>query len=452
MATQASNITIQDQKSSKLAVSGGRPLLPEGTIGTSSWPRVERDDIDAIVRVLRAGLFTEISGRGLVHNFETEVTMWLGTRYALTTNSGTAALHCALAGVDVQPGDEVIVPSLTYIACAAAVIQQNAIPVFADVDPQTYNVTPASVKEQISDRTKAIMAVHLHGLPVDMTELTSLGNDNGLPVIEDFSQAAGAAIGKRLVGSIGTVGAASLMAGKNLPSAGEAGIVVTNEPGVRNRAASLKCFGESIDGAGNYSVIQGTFGWNYRANILSLVFASRQLFRLDKYNDDRIASAKLLDRTLSQIPGFTPPKVPTGMKHVYHMYRFRFDPSLAGLAITADQAHLALKQVFLREGLPLIEFQNCPLPGHALLRRKVSAYSRTCKNVADRVEDFPGALDVLRHSLVIGYPAQAPLANSRLIQQYIACFEKLAENMDEFEAYAQTLPSLPPWSTPPRLF
>ncbi len=451
MATQTATWKIHTHESTKLAVLGGRPIVFPGAPAPSKWPRVESEDIEAIIRVLRRGLLTEIAARDLVHNFETEINMWLGTRYTLTVNSGTAALHCALAGLNVQAGDEVIIPSLSYIACAAAVLQQNATPVFADVDPKTYNLSPSSVEEKISPRTKAIMAVHLHGLPADLNALLALGNASGLPILEDFSQAAGAAIGKRLVGSMGAAGAASLMSGKNLPGAGEGGILVTNEQGIRNRAARLKCFGESIDAAGNYSVIHETLGWNYRSNVLSLAFASQQLFRLDKYNDARIEAAKLLDATLNQIPGFSPPKVPTGMRHVYHMYRFRFDPHLAGLSISADQARLALRQVFLCEGLPLIEFQNCPLPGHALLQREAEVNSRAEKT-RYRIDDYPGALDVLRHSLVIGYPAQAPLTDPDLVQQYILCFEKLSDHMEDFESYARTLPSQAPWSSPARIF
>jgi dTDP-4-amino-4,6-dideoxygalactose transaminase len=443
---------------SKLAVNGGEPIVPGGYIMHSRWPRIEPDDLDGLMSILRAGLLTEMSGRKLVHQFEVEVSLWLGTPYVLTTNSGTAALHCALSGLNVQSGDEVIVPALTYIACAAAVIHQQAIPIFADVDPQTYNVSPEAVEARITKRTKAIMAVHLHGLPANMERLLEIGRRHGIPVIEDFSQAVGAAYQGRMVGGLGAVGAASLMAGKNLPSAGEGGIVVTNDREIRNRAALLKCFAETAEPDGSYQALHETLGYNYRINILSLAFASQQLFRVDAYNDLRINSAARLDEALSEIPGFVPPVVPEGSRHVYHMYRFRFDPCLAGLSITADQAHEALKQVFWNEGLPLVEFQNVPLPGHALMQQRVG-YGRGCPwschqrdDVIYRIEDYPNALDVIRHSLVIGYPAQAALANENVIDHYIKCFRKVRENWRAFERFASTLPSTPPWSQPARIF
>jgi dTDP-4-amino-4,6-dideoxygalactose transaminase len=442
----------------RLAVDGGDPIIPGGLQIHSRWPRIQKSDLDGLLNILRAGLLTEMSGRDLVQTFEGDVALWLGTRHALTTNSGTAALHCGLAGLGVEAGDEVIVPALSYIACAAAPIHQQAIPVFADVDPLTYNVTPESVEARITERTKAIMVVHLHGLPADVHAINEVGSRHGIPVLEDFSQAAGASLKRKPVGSIGAAGAASLMAGKNLPSAGEGGILVTNDRAVRNRAATLKCFGEAVGPDGSYITLHETVGWNYRISILSLAFASQQLFRLDHYNDIRRASAARLDEAVRKIPGFTPPIVPEGARHVYHMYRFRFEPERAGLAATADQVREGIKRVFAAEGLPVCEFQNVPLPGHPLLQQKVG-YGHGCPwachsrdDITYRIEDYPGALDAIRHSLVLGYPAQAPLANEEVVDRYVACFHKLRQNLHVFERFAASLPSQPPWSQPARLF
>ncbi|HEU4883391.1 MAG TPA: DegT/DnrJ/EryC1/StrS family aminotransferase [Longimicrobium sp.] len=441
----------------RLAVDGGVPVVPGGILH-SRWPRVDDDDVDAVLRTLRGGLLTEMSGRDLVREFEAEMAMWLGVRYALTTNSGTAALHCALAGLGVQAGDEVVVPSLSYIACAAAVLHQGAIPAFADVDPRTYNVTAATLEAAITERTRALMVVHLHGLPAPLDELLEVGRRHGIPVLEDFSQAAGAAWRGKPVGSCGAAGAASLMAGKNLPAAGEGGVVCTPSREVRNRAATLKCFAETVEADGSYAPLHETAGWNYRMGLLSLVFASRQLFRLDAFNDRRREGAARLDAVLREIPGFSPPEGPAEARHVYHMYRFRFDPADAGLPLTADQAREGLKQVFWAEGLPLMEFQNVPLPGHALLQGKVgygngAPWSCFGRRPAYRIEDHPGALDALRHSLVVGYPAQAPLANPAVVDAYAQCFAKLGENLDAFARFAAGLPAdAPPWSHPARLF
>jgi dTDP-4-amino-4,6-dideoxygalactose transaminase len=193
-------------------------------------------------------------------------------------------------------------------------------------------------------------------------------------------------------------------------------------------------------------------------NILSLVMASQQLFHVDRLNDTRIESAQRLDACLREIPGFSPPVVPEGTRHVYHMYRFRFDPAAAGMSVSADQAREALKRVFAAEGLPLVEFQNRPLAGHALLQREVgygSGCPWTCHGRGDMVyrsEDYPASLDVIRHSLVIGMPAQATLANPEVIDAYLRAFRKVLRNMPALERLAARLPSVPPWSQPARIF
>lgn len=442
----------------RLAVDGGSPVVPGNYLLHARWPRLTPADVDGLVAVLRSGMLTEMSGRSYVQSFENDISAWIGSRYALSTNGGTAALHCALAGLGVEAGDEVIVPAMSYIACAAAVLHQQAIPIFADVDPVTYNLTPATVADRITDRTKVIMAVHLHGLPADLAELRALAERHGIALLEDFSQAVGARYDGRLVGSIGDAGAASLMAGKNLPSAGEAGVLVTSERTVRNRAATLKTFSETIGVDGSYAPLHATAGYNYRANILSLVHASQQLFRLDDYTRTRQESAARLDAVLHDFPGLTPPTVPPGRTHAYHMYRFSIDPAAAGLSISVDQAREGLRQVFWAEGLPLVEFQNMPLPGHPLLQRQVG-YGRGCpwscqgrSDTPERVEDFPGALTAIRSSLVVGYPARAALASDDVTDHYVRCFEKVRENLRSFERFSAGLPSEAPWTQPARLF
>lgn len=442
----------------RLAIDGGDPVVRKGHVMMSRWPRLDRSDIEAVTRQLESGLFTEMASTARVHEFEAEMAMMAGTRYALAVNSGTAALHCAIAGLGLQSGDEVIVPALAYIACPAAVLHHQAIPVFADVDPVTYNVTAESVEATITPRTRAIMAVHLHGLPCDIEAICDIGRRRGIPVIEDFSQAVGATLRKRPVGGLANVGAASLMAGKNLPSAGEAGVLVTNDRDVRNRAAAVKAFSEAVKADGSYELIGATMGWNYRINLLSAAMVSRQLFHLEHYTQLRRRGAARLDATLSAIRGFTPPFVPQDRQHCYHMYRFKFDPAAAGLSITIDQAHEALKRVFHAEGLFLVEFQNQPLAGHDLIRQRVG-YGRGCpwrchgrEDIDYSIEQFPGALQAIRDSLVVGMPSQAVLANPEVVDAYVASFEKLASNMRIFERFAADLPSTAPWSAPARMF
>ncbi len=442
----------------RLAIDGGDPVVPSGFVMMSRWPRLERSDLDAVICQLESGLYTEMASTARLHEFEAEMAVMANTRYALAVNSGTAALHCSIAGLGLEPGDEVVVPALAYIACAAAALHHQVIPVFADVDPATYNLTAETVEAAVTPRTRAVMAVHLHGLPCDMDEIRAVAQARGIPVIEDFSQAVGATYRGRPVGGLGSVGAASLMAGKNLPSLGEAGVLTSNDRQVRNRAAGLKAFGEAIKADDSYELIGATMGWNYRINLLSAVAISRQLFHLEAFTRQRQESAARLDETLSAIRGFTPPPVPEDRTHCYHMYRFKFDPEIAGLSITTHQAHEALKRVFLAEGLYLVEFQNQPLPGHDFVRQRIG-YGRGCpwrchgrEDTTYRIEYYPGALTAISDSLVVGMPSQAVLANPEVVDAYIAVFEKLAHNVRVFERFAADLPSTAPWLAPARMF
>jgi hypothetical protein len=248
------------------------------------------------------------------------------------------------------------------------------------------------------------------------------------------------------------------LAGNNHAAGGEAGILVTGDREIRNRAVRLKCFGETVDVDDTYTLEHETMGWNYRISLLAAAMASQQLFCVDDFSAQRREGAAVLDRTLTALPGFSPPVVPDGVQHVFHMYRFRFDPAAAGLSIDLDQAREGLKQVFAAEGLPLVEFQNVPLPGHALLQQRVG-YGRGCPwtchgrgDVSYDIHDYPGALDAIRSSLVIGPPTQATVANPGAVARYAECFEKVAANLRAFERFAAELDPGAPWDAPARLF
>jgi dTDP-4-amino-4,6-dideoxygalactose transaminase len=206
--------------SAELAIKGGpkvreRPYPP--------WPVLGDEDVEAVADALRSGKLTQLTG-GAVAAFEEAFAQWHaqtgtrpgGVRPCVATSSGTTAIHAALAALDVGPGDEVIVPAPahTFIASATPVLHQEATPVFADIDERTYCISPESVAERITERTKAIIAVHLNGHPADMDALMALAEPRGIAVIEDAAQAHGAVIGarskgqgaRRLVGTMGRVG------------------------------------------------------------------------------------------------------------------------------------------------------------------------------------------------------------------------------------------------------
>ena len=247
------------------------------------WPVLDDSDRQAVLTVLDRGV---LSGPFApeVRSLEREFASFIGTRHALATNSGTAALHMALAAVGVGPGDEVITSAYSFVATAQAVLHQQAIPVFVDVEPRTFGIDPALIERAITKRTKALLPVHIHGMPCDLDEVMAIGKKHGIPVVEDACQAHGAMYRGRRAGSIGDAAAFSLQSSKNLPC-GEGGVFVTNDSAMLDRANSLRMFGENVrqmedvpwdpqrplDASRAYDSCQ--VGWMYRTNEMSAALA-----------------------------------------------------------------------------------------------------------------------------------------------------------------------------------
>jgi dTDP-4-amino-4,6-dideoxygalactose transaminase len=184
----------------KLAINGGPKAIPQ-TLDLPDWPIITDEDVKAVQRVIESKNLWGKDNPEVV-SWEKEYAEYTGMKYCLALNSGTASLHACIAGIGTEPGDEILVPALTFLASATAVLHHNAIPVFVDIDPRTFNIDPAKIEEKITDRTKAIMAVDYHGLPADYDAIYKVAQKHGLVVIEDGSQAGGASYHGKKVGSL----------------------------------------------------------------------------------------------------------------------------------------------------------------------------------------------------------------------------------------------------------
>ena len=219
---------------------------------------------------------------------------YVGVKHCLATNSGTAALHMSVAAAGIGPGDEVIVPAYTFVATATAVLHHNAIPVFVDVEPETWNIAVARIEAAITPSTKAIMPVHLNGYPADMDRINAIAKKHNLAVIEDACQSHGAQYHGRKTGSLGDLAGFSLNSWKNLP-AGDGGLFVTNDDEYVQRAGMVREFGERIFKGERRNYRSYAMGWMYRTTEFVAAFARSQLKRLDEMNDCRIRNANLLN-------------------------------------------------------------------------------------------------------------------------------------------------------------
>ncbi len=287
-----------------LAIDGGKSTLKRSDY--KNWPIITDDDRRLVNDVLNSGILAGGTAPQ-VSALEKEWAQYTGARYCLTTTSGTAALHMALAAVGVGPGDEVITSAFTFLASASCALHQNAIPVFVDIDPRTYNMDPAKLEAAINERTKAIIPVHIQGLPADLDPILAIARKHNLYVIEDACQAHGATYKGKKVGTIGDVGTFSLNNFKNL-CGGEGGLFITDNELYLNKGVLIRCFGDEVDEVSHRRIYNASIlGYMYRNQELPAALCRAQLRHLDERNAARIANAEYLTRELSKIPGVIPP-------------------------------------------------------------------------------------------------------------------------------------------------
>jgi perosamine synthetase len=302
------------------------PLTPSKTLPSdqdASGRTLGEEEIAAVSAALRSGVLTSTKGT-FVSQLESRFAAMLGARYAFACSSGTAAIHCAVAALDPNPGDEIITTPITDMGALAPILYQGAIPVFADVDPATCNVTAATVAERITERTKAIVATHLFGNPCEIDEIVALGARTGIPVIEDCAQAFLAVYNRKFVGTIGRIGCFSLQQGKHITT-GEGGLLVTDDPELARRLYLLinKAWGYGDARPDHYFL-----ALNYRMSELCGSVACAQLDKLPAIVARRRMLADALTQKLRDLTEIVTPVVARGAQHSYWKYCIRTAESM----------------------------------------------------------------------------------------------------------------------------
>lgn len=301
----------------KLAINGGVKLR---TTPFTGWPLWDESDCEAVADVVRSGHWGCTSG-GKVKEFEEKFAAYQDCKYGICIATATIGLKVALQAVEVGPGDEVIVTPYTFIASASSILEANAVPVFVDIDPGTYNMDPTKIEAAITNKTKAIMAVHIAGMPADMDAIMEIAKKHKLRVVEDCAQAHGASWRGKKVGSIGDVGVFSFQSSKNL-NAGEGGIIVTNDEKVGDTAWSIHNVGRVRGGQWYDHPLMGS---NYRMTEFQGAILLNQMKKLDDETKRRDQNGLYLNERLSKVSGIKPLHRDSRVtSHAYHIYIFRY--------------------------------------------------------------------------------------------------------------------------------
>ena len=412
--------------STRLAIHGGKKAIILDQSQASQWPIIDDEVIAAVTEQLKTG---EISFSSTIYEFEKEFADYHDVRYALAHNNGTASIHSALFAIGVGPGDEVITTAATFWGTYMPILSSQAIPVFCDIDPYTGCPDPTDIEQRITPNTKAVIIVHLGGMPAEMDAIVEVSQRYNLIVIEDCSHAHGATYKGQKVGTIGDIGCFSMQAGKLLP-AGEGGVMITNNLDWHERAICLGHY-ERIPHLSNpdYHKYSPTcFGYKYRISPLSAAIASVQLRHLDQRNKQRNDNVMYLMEGISAFPGMHPLKPAEYIFRGYYSNPYiRYDAGeLGGLPKSKLIEALRAEGASVASGAP----GGCNHLSAIFQERNHPAFSRPeiQHEITYEKGDLPRSEKPRQDMMTI--PA-FPVANEALLDQYIEAFHKVTANAVE---------------------
>ena len=318
-----------------LALFGGSKAI---TTPFQRYNSIGKEEVEAARGVIKSGNLSQFLGcwdpdfygGPKVKEFETACRNYFGVRHAITVNSWTSGLIAAVGAIGIEPGDEVIVPPWTMCASATAILHWNAIPIFADIDPETYCLDPASVEANLSPYTKAIMSVDIFGQSADMDSLLAIAKRNGLKVISDTAQAPGAFYRGKLAGTLGHIGGYSLNYHKHIHT-GEGGILVTDDDELAERMKLIRNHAEAVVADKGVKNISNMIGYNFRLGEIECAIGIEQLKKLNNIVKGRQTAARKITEGLKGLVGLNLPTVSEDSTHVYYVYPMQIDVEQIGV-------------------------------------------------------------------------------------------------------------------------
>ncbi|MFH1933645.1 MAG: DegT/DnrJ/EryC1/StrS family aminotransferase [Pseudomonadota bacterium] len=422
---------------SKLALLGGdkvrdKEFAPQQDFGEEE-KRLVMEVLDSkVLSGFLASLGEKFLGGEKVRMLEDLFKDYYNVRHALTVNSATAGLHAAVAAINVNPGDEIIVTPYSMSASATAIVMHNAIPVFVDIDEDSFNINPKEIKKAITPETKAIIVVHLFGYPAEMDEIMQIARDHDLKVIEDAAQAPGCTYKGSQIGTIGDIGVFSFNQNKTITT-GEGGIIVTNDDELAKRISLIRNHGEVVVEHYPTKTIAGIIGYNYRMTELEAAVGIAQFKKLDKLTKHRIQLAEYLTEKLQQFkPVITTPRIKEYSKHVYFVYPMKFNAVEAGVhrnkfaeAVRAEGVPLFggyVRPIYLEPMYQqLLAYGNSGFPFRGPHMKKTISYPKGIAPVCEKMH-----FEELLTTPICHYPLA-----EKDINDFVAAIGKVLNNIEE---------------------
>ena len=404
--------------SSKLALLGGKPIRSKPF---PSWPVFGKTEEKRLLRVLHSGKWGRLHGPE-VAEFENRFAAMHGCKHGIAVVNGSVSLRIALIAAGIRAEDEVIIPPYTFFSTASAVIESNAVPVFADVDLDTFNLDPKAVEAAITPRTRAIMPVHFAGQIADMKAIMAIAKKRKLVVIEDAAHAHGASYQNKPAGSLGHIASFSFQSSKNM-TAGEGGILTTNDPTLAESCRSIHNCGRIPTGIWyEHHVISG----NYRLGEFQGAVLNAQLDRLEAQTTTRDHNGRYLAARLCELPGVFPQKRPRDCtRHSYHLFMLRLDRTAFGAPRTA------VIKALQAEGIPCSAGYGFSLHDQPMFRKKAFGpyIPKSLPKLDYRKTRCPNS-DLICREQCVWLEQSMFLGNRADMDDIASAFEKVYENRD----------------------
>ena len=435
---------------SKLAINGGEKVR---TKKFPAYKPIGKEELEHATRVFEDSIFSrflgcwheDFYGGPQVQALEKKWAKYFGVKHAISVNSATSALYCAVGAIETEPFDEIIVSPYTMCASATAPLIYNAIPVFADVEPDCFCLDVKSIEEKITDKTRPIIVVDILGQPYNATEINALAKKHNLKVIEDCAQAPYAKLNGKFAGTLGDIGIYSLNYHKHI-HCGEGGILVTNDDELANKIRLIRNHAEAVVEAKGDKDLVNMFGFNYRMTEIECAIANEQLDKLENLIIQRRENIKYLENNLKDLPFLTMPKVRNGAEHAYYQHAFLYNEKIAGIhrnifvkAVCAELMPIELRET---EGIKVSCGYVKPLYLAPMFQNKIAYGSKGfpwnyAEKENNRIYNYSKGIcpivEDLHYNKLIAHEYMRPGMTQEDLDDVIKAFVKVSENIEELK-------------------